>query len=136
MRKNNLLRGEQTGRRDWWEAAACRTADPDLFFPVSSVGPGRDEVARAKEVCAGCRVLRQCLQFALATRQAHGVWGGTTEEERRLRVPSQHDGAGRLGRGWLRGPRRQAQPLPGRRPGRLSRAAGPGTGRSPARPWP
>jgi WhiB family redox-sensing transcriptional regulator len=95
MRKNNLLRGEQTGRRDWWEAAACRTADPDLFFPVSSVGPGRDEVARAKEVCAGCRVRRQCLQFALATRQAHGVWGGTTEEERRLRVPSQADGVGR-----------------------------------------
>jgi WhiB family transcriptional regulator, redox-sensing transcriptional regulator len=95
MRKNNLLRGEQTGRRDWWEAAACRTADPDLFFPVSSVGPGRDEVARAKEVCAGCRVRRQCLQFALSTRQAHGVWGGTTEEERRLRVPSQSDGGGR-----------------------------------------
>jgi WhiB family redox-sensing transcriptional regulator len=95
MRKNNLLRVEQTGRRDWWEAAACRTADPDLFFPVSSVGPGRDEVARAKEVCAGCRVRRQCLQFALATRQAHGVWGGTTEEERRLRIPGQADGAGR-----------------------------------------
>jgi WhiB family transcriptional regulator, redox-sensing transcriptional regulator len=95
MRKNNLLRGEQTGRRDWWDSAACRTADPDLFFPVSSVGPGRDEVARAKEVCAGCRVRRQCLQFALATRQAHGVWGGTTEEERRLRVPSQADGIGR-----------------------------------------
>jgi WhiB family redox-sensing transcriptional regulator len=95
MRKSNLLRGEQTGRRDWWEAAACRTADPDLFFPVSSVGPGRDEVARAKAVCASCRVRRQCLQFALATRQAHGVWGGTTEEERRLRIPGQPDGVGR-----------------------------------------
>jgi len=95
MRKTDLLQGEQAGRRDWWEAAACRTADPDLFFPVSSLGPGRDEVARAKQVCAGCRVRRQCLQFALATRQAHGVWGGTTEEERRLRVPGQADGSGR-----------------------------------------
>jgi WhiB family redox-sensing transcriptional regulator len=95
MRKTDLLQGERAGRRDWWDAAACKTADPDLFFPVSSLGPGRDEVARAKQVCAGCRVRRQCLQFALATRQTHGVWGGTTEEERRLRVPGQADGTGR-----------------------------------------
>ena len=55
-----------------------------MFFPVSTIGPGHDEVDRAKEVCAACLVRRQCLQFALATRQAHGVWGGTTEEARRL----------------------------------------------------
>jgi len=66
-----------------------------MFFPVSSVGPGHDEVAAAKEVCASCLVRRQCLQFALATRQAHGVWGGTTEEERRLSAPA---GAARSGR--------------------------------------
>lgn len=72
-------------RRDWWKAAACQGADPELFFPVSAVGPGEAEVARAKAVCAGCRVRRQCLQFALATRQLHGVWGGTTEQERQLR---------------------------------------------------
>lgn len=89
MRRTELLLADQPGHLDWWRSAACRTADPDMFFPVSSVGPGRDEVARAKEVCASCRVRRQCLQFALATRQAHGVWGGTTEEERRLRVPPQ-----------------------------------------------
>jgi WhiB family redox-sensing transcriptional regulator len=93
MHRTNLLLGEQAARLDWWERAACRDADPDLFFPVSSVGPGHDEVERAKAVCAGCEVRRQCLQFALATRQAHGVWGGTTEEERRLRVPAQ-GGAG------------------------------------------
>ena len=26
---------------------------------------------------------RECLEFALATNQEAGVWGGTTEEERR-----------------------------------------------------
>ena len=82
MRRTELLLADQPGHLDWWRSAACRTADPDMFFPVSSVGPGRDEVARAKEVCASCRVRRQCLQFALATSQMHGVWGGTTEEER------------------------------------------------------
>jgi WhiB family transcriptional regulator, redox-sensing transcriptional regulator len=34
-------------------------------------------------VCASCIVRRPCLQFALATHQTYGVWGGTTEEERR-----------------------------------------------------
>jgi len=73
-------------RRDWWRLAACREMDPELFFPVAARGPGADEIDRAKAVCAGCRVRRQCLQYALATRQMHGVWGGTTEEERQLRV--------------------------------------------------
>ena len=73
-------------RRDWWESAACLEADPELFFPVAAHGPARDEIARAKEVCAACRVRRQCLQFALATGQMHGVWGGTTEDERQLHV--------------------------------------------------
>jgi WhiB family redox-sensing transcriptional regulator len=95
MHRTELLLREQTGSLDWWRAAACRSADPEIFFPVSSVGPGREEVARAKEVCASCGVRRQCLQFAIATRQLHGVWGGTTEEERRLSVPGQPEGAGR-----------------------------------------
>jgi WhiB family redox-sensing transcriptional regulator len=95
MRRTELLLGERAGRLDWWRSAACRTSDPEMFFPVSSVGPGHDDVARAKEVCASCLVRRQCLQFALATRQAHGVWGGTTEEERRLGAPSRAGHGGR-----------------------------------------
>ena len=96
MRRTDLLPEGQAARVDWWRYAACRDADPEIFFPVSSVGPGRGEVARAKAICARCPVRRQCLQFALATRQAHGVWGGTTEEERRLRMPAQA-GARRAG---------------------------------------
>jgi len=82
-------RAEREARRDWWQAAACRTADPDIFFPVSAHGPGEDEIAQAKAICATCPVRRQCLQFALATHQVHGVWGGTTEEERRLHLHTQ-----------------------------------------------
>jgi len=79
-----IERAERAAQREWWQAAACRTADPDIFFPVSAHGPGQEEIAQAKAVCARCPVRRQCLRFALATRQVHGVWGGTTEEERRL----------------------------------------------------
>jgi WhiB family redox-sensing transcriptional regulator len=34
-------------------------------------------------VCAECPVQADCLQFALATNQDSGIWGGTTEEDRR-----------------------------------------------------
>jgi WhiB family redox-sensing transcriptional regulator len=68
--------------RDWQSAAACRSADPELFFPVSAFGLALKQVAEAKAICARCPVRRQCLAFALRTRQAHGIWGGLTEEER------------------------------------------------------
>jgi len=68
--------------RDWRSAAACQSADPELFFPVSAFGQALKQVAEAKAICARCPVRRQCLAFALRTRQAHGIWGGLTEEER------------------------------------------------------
>jgi WhiB family redox-sensing transcriptional regulator len=71
-------------QRHWRLAAACRSADPDLFFPLSSSGLSLDQVALAKEVCAGCGVRAECLAFALRTNQAHGVWGGMSEQERQL----------------------------------------------------
>jgi WhiB family transcriptional regulator, redox-sensing transcriptional regulator len=66
----------------WRFLAACQFAEPDLFFPISSSGPSGPQVAQAKAICAGCPVRRQCLAFALRTRQDHGVWGGLTEQER------------------------------------------------------
>ncbi|HWM95572.1 MAG TPA: WhiB family transcriptional regulator [Streptosporangiaceae bacterium] len=68
----------------WRSFAACRSADPDLFFPVSSSGQSLAQVAKAKAICAGCQVRRECLAFALRTHQAHGVWGGLSEQERSL----------------------------------------------------
>ena len=68
--------------QDWRSLAACRSADPDLFFPISSSGQSMVQVAEAKAVCAECRVRRECLAFALRTHQVHGVWGGLSEQER------------------------------------------------------
>jgi WhiB family transcriptional regulator, redox-sensing transcriptional regulator len=72
-----------TAGRDWRQRAACLPADPDLFFPVSAAGRSLEQVTRAKTICARCRVRGECLAFALATGQVHGVWGGLTEQERR-----------------------------------------------------
>lgn len=74
--------------RHWITMAACRSADPDLFFPAAKAGQSTEQIARAKAVCAGCPVRRQCLAFALQTRQADGIWGGLTREERSPRVPA------------------------------------------------
>ena len=68
----------------WQSRAACLHCDPDLFFPIACSGPALGQVAQAKAICARCPVRSECLQFALTTHQVHGVWGGTSEEERRM----------------------------------------------------
>lgn len=76
---------DPTGPRvdeEWMAQAACLGEDPDLFFPVSSTGPGLAQVEEAKEVCGRCPVRDECLAYALATGQTSGIWGGLTEAER------------------------------------------------------
>jgi WhiB family redox-sensing transcriptional regulator len=68
---------------NWRDAAACRSVEPDLFFPIGTTGTALDHIAAAKAVCATCPVTSACLEFALETNQDSGVWGGTSEEERR-----------------------------------------------------
>ena len=65
---------------NWREDAACAGSDTSIFFPA-----GEDEElnAEAKAVCAECPVADLCLQYALATNQTEGVWGGMTGPERR-----------------------------------------------------
>ena len=62
----------------WRQRAACRGVDPDVFYPVSD-----EEAEEAKSICRVCPVREACLEYALATNQDSGVWGGTSEEERR-----------------------------------------------------
>jgi WhiB family transcriptional regulator, redox-sensing transcriptional regulator len=64
--------------RPWAAYASCRNADPDLFFPAE----GEDAEAALK-ICRGCPVRPECLEWALDTRVRYGVWGGTTERDRR-----------------------------------------------------
>ena len=68
---------------DWRERASCRNVDPDLFFPVGTTGIALDQIEQAKAVCRTCPGMEPCLEFALATNQESGVWGATSEEERR-----------------------------------------------------
>jgi WhiB family transcriptional regulator, redox-sensing transcriptional regulator len=67
----------------WRLEAACRDTQPDLFFPVGTTGQALVQIENAKQVCRKCPVQQECLDFALTTNQDSGIWGGTSEEERR-----------------------------------------------------
>lgn len=78
----------------WRSRSACRDSDPDVFFPIGVTGNALEQIETARRICTACTVARECLEFALATNQEAGIWGGMTEEERR-----------KLRKGWL-GPQR------------------------------
>ena len=66
----------------WRFRARCAEMDPDLFFPVGVSNAAIKQAQRAKRVCAGCPVQKECLDWAQTTNQTFGVWGGFDEEER------------------------------------------------------
>ena len=68
---------------DWRHSALCRDEDPELFFPIGTTGPAAVQVEQAKVVCRRCTVVGDCLSWAMETGQDTGVWGGTSEDERR-----------------------------------------------------
>jgi WhiB family transcriptional regulator, redox-sensing transcriptional regulator len=67
-----------TEDRSWQSRANCMGVDPDLFFPERGAS-----TKEAKEVCKGCVVRDECLEFALANSEKFGIWGGMSERERR-----------------------------------------------------
>jgi WhiB family transcriptional regulator, redox-sensing transcriptional regulator len=76
----------------WQRLAACRGEDSTYYFAPSYFEKRREKLAReavAKRICAVCPVRQPCLEYALATREAHGVWGGLNETERRTLLKRQ-----------------------------------------------
>jgi WhiB family transcriptional regulator, redox-sensing transcriptional regulator len=68
----------------WRSEALCRDTDPELFFPIGTTGAALVQIEHARVVCRQCPVQADCLDFALSTNQDSGIWGGTSEEERRV----------------------------------------------------
>lgn len=62
----------------WIEYAACRGVDIALFYSVDEA-----DVGEALSYCDRCPVQVPCREFAMTNREHFGVWGGTTEQERR-----------------------------------------------------
>lgn len=70
----------------WQSRAACRDADPELFFfeGDEQAPANAAQLEQARQVCSRCPVRVQCGEYALAAFEEHGVWGGMTERDRRL----------------------------------------------------
>ena len=64
--------------KGWQDLANCLGVDADLFFPERGAS-----TREAKEVCRGCVVREDCLEFAIANGEKFGIWGGLSERERR-----------------------------------------------------
>lgn len=78
MQGRESVRGGAVDITDWRQRATCRSLPVDVFFPTDAVG-----VEIARSICGGCAVKAACLEYALENREDHGVWGGTSERERR-----------------------------------------------------
>lgn len=73
-----LVPTEERRTFDWRERANCTDADTELFFPADGM-----DAAEAKALCRGCEVRESCLHYALTIPETKGIWGGTSERERR-----------------------------------------------------
>ncbi|TQC39115.1 WhiB family transcriptional regulator [Rhodococcus sp. WS4] len=69
----------------WRNRGACRFYGPTLFFGGDGEPTGNRtrREQRAKTICGACPVLVPCRAFALRAGERFGIWGGTTERERR-----------------------------------------------------
>ncbi|MDT9664673.1 WhiB family transcriptional regulator [Rhodococcus qingshengii] len=70
---------------DWQSHADCRLIGTAIFFASDneSTGARQRRERTAKEICATCPVLIPCRNYALNVGEQHGIWGGTSEVERR-----------------------------------------------------
>ncbi|HLT70084.1 MAG TPA: WhiB family transcriptional regulator [Acidimicrobiales bacterium] len=73
--------------REWMARAACAGASTETFFPQQGEN---DKVEAAKRVCSGCPVRVECLSYALEHRIVFGVWGGTSEKQRKILRSGRH----------------------------------------------
>lgn len=73
----------------WLDHAKCRGLPGNLFY--SDHQHNNTQVQEARSVCLGthpehpgvCPVLQACLDYAIENGERWGVWGGTSERERR-----------------------------------------------------
>jgi len=70
----------------WQIKASCRGPQASVFFPPAQFERKDEKLereSRAKAICRTCPVNRECLEYAVSIREAHGIWGGLNEVERK-----------------------------------------------------
>lgn len=62
----------------WMLEGICRNIDPDLWFPDAG-GSTRAPIS----MCQRCPVKQRCLDYAMDNEIEYGVWGGTSNKQRK-----------------------------------------------------
>lgn len=62
-----------------WKARAACIGLSKFFFPDA---PGKPEPI-ARQICAGCQVQPECLEYALELNPPYGIWAGTNDKQRK-----------------------------------------------------
>lgn len=69
---------------DFAEGAACRGLGPSTFFiDEDERGANHIKLAAARTICFGCKVRKECLDFAIENNIGSGIWAGTTPLQRK-----------------------------------------------------
>lgn len=69
---------EDRSTKNWQDEANCVGVEPNVFFPERGAS-----TREAKDICRGCVVRLDCLDYALTKGEKFGIWGGLSERERR-----------------------------------------------------
>ena len=86
MRNGTLAAAARTEFADgeWHVWASCRGESTETFYLPDDVRGSARRLGerRAKQICESCPVLVSCRRHAVDVQEPHGIWGGTTPEER------------------------------------------------------
>lgn len=74
----NPIEAALANRPQWMDDGICAQTDPAAFYP--EVG---ESTLPAKQICSLCPVKTECLRYAIDHQERFGIWGGTSELERR-----------------------------------------------------
>jgi|GEM_PF-484609 len=92
-------------RANWKDYAECLGHGEQMQPAASGRGrPGKNGVVRNEaeeyaisEFCSNCPVVSLCLEYALEQKESYGIWGGTTEYERRKLIKARGSAPKELG---------------------------------------
>jgi WhiB family redox-sensing transcriptional regulator len=71
----------------WMQDAACHGIGDEFYPEGAHSSTVAAQIRQAKDICnLYCTVREACLDYALANRERHGVWGGKSEDERAAMV--------------------------------------------------
>lgn len=77
--KLDVLAAPLLDEKPWATYAACAEVEDGMtFYPQN-----KQEERSALAICGTCAVRDECLDHALRTNERFGIWGGTTEKQRK-----------------------------------------------------